>query len=279
MPRPKRKFTSSMARASKHGSTAPSTTATGGTVWLRARVPFIMPTAMFIPVSSTRIELMDSVFTFILTDRDTKDSGKMTIKTGQVKKNLRMGLNMMACSRMERSGDKEPTSGLMRVSILEAGLTTISKAMENTDGPMAEFTKVSGKRTSSMEGASTLGPMEESMKEITRMIKNMDMELTLGPMANHTKDSGRMESSTARLDLQTQRVGVKWESGRTARESNGLTPSPLFSQNHLPQLAQPSMSENSNRMLCENLVRSLQNNEHKLFNFKEVKNRYCLVLK
>jgi len=103
-----------MEKESKHGATEPSITVTGGMEWRRGKALFIMLTVMCIQESFSKIELMGLEFMFTLTDRDMKDSGKMTTRTDPEKKSLKMGQNMMVCLRMERSGDKAHTSGPMK---------------------------------------------------------------------------------------------------------------------------------------------------------------------
>ena len=112
----KKRFLSSMVKESKHGVTGPSIMVTGGMEWPRVKVLFIMLTVMCIQESFSKIELMGSEFMFILTGRDMKDSGKMTTRMGLEKRSLKMGQNMTVCLRMEKSGDKEHTNGLMRAS-------------------------------------------------------------------------------------------------------------------------------------------------------------------
>ena len=106
-----------MEKESKLGVMEPSTMATGEMEWPKGRVLFIMLMAMFTPVSSIKTEQMDSVFMFILTDRDMKDFGKMTIKMDLEKKNSKTGQNMMGPLRVAKNGVKEHINGLMRASI------------------------------------------------------------------------------------------------------------------------------------------------------------------
>jgi len=103
-----------MGKESKHGVTGQSITVTGGMEWRRDKALFITLTVMCIQESFSKIELMGSEFMCTLTDRDMKDSGKMTTRMDPEKKSLKMGQNMMVCLRMERSGDKAHTSGLMK---------------------------------------------------------------------------------------------------------------------------------------------------------------------
>jgi hypothetical protein len=107
----KKKSLSSTVKENRSGMMEPSTMETGGMEWLKVRALFIMLMEMSILVSSCKIELMDSVFMFIQMDRDMKDSGKMIIRMDLVKKSLKMDPNTMECSKMERNGVKEPTSG------------------------------------------------------------------------------------------------------------------------------------------------------------------------
>lgn len=215
------KYSSSMERELKFGLMAQNTKETGEMVWPKVKEISTMLMETSTPVNFTKIGPMDLESTCIKMDKLMRAFGETTCKTDLAKRNSKTDQNTTECLKTEKNGDRALTNGQTSQFTQATGSTIILKAMENTDGLMAEFTKASGKRISSMEGASTLGLMEESMKEITRMIKSMEMERTPGPMANLTRDSGPTESSMVRLDSQTLRVGVKWASGRTARESNG----------------------------------------------------------
>lgn len=115
MPKLVRKFLSNMGKESRFGMMEPNTMETGETGWPKVKVLFIMLMAMSILVSSSKTGLMDSEYMFIQMAKDTKDFGRTTIKMVLEKKNLKMALGTMACSKMERNGVKEPISGLTKV--------------------------------------------------------------------------------------------------------------------------------------------------------------------
>ena len=112
MPKLVKKFLSNMVKESRFGMMEPNTMETGEMGWPKVKVLFIMLMAMFIRVSSSKTGLMDSEYMFIQLAKDTKDFGKTIIRMDLEKKNLKMALDMMACSKMERNGVKEPISGL-----------------------------------------------------------------------------------------------------------------------------------------------------------------------
>lgn len=173
-----------------------------------------------------------------------------------------MGQNMMVLLKMERNGDKEPISGLMRAFTSATGLTITSKVKVSIDGQMVEFIKVNGKKISYMVEESTHGQMEENMKAIMRMTKSTVSAHTHGPTENLMRANGLTANSTVRPVLPILKEGVRWVFGRTESVSNGSTQSPPFYRNHQMQLVAHLTLENYNKTFSENQVKaSLQNNE------------------
>ena len=105
----------------------------------------IMQMEMYILENSTKIELMDMGYMFIQTAKSMKASGKMICKMAREKKNLKMAVNTMECSKMVRNGDRVHINGLIVLFILAIGTTIILKEMVSTLGLMAGSIREHGK--------------------------------------------------------------------------------------------------------------------------------------
>jgi len=185
---------------SKSGRMEQSIQETGETIWQREKAHSIMQMAMFTQVNSTRIEPMVLEHMFMLMVKNMKDSGSKICRMVLEKKSSKMAPNTKACSRMERNGVKEPTSGPIIQFILEIGLTIISKAKVNINGQMVGSIRESGKRTSFMAKDYTPGQTVENMKENILTTKSTDMEPIIGQTAKFMKVNGKMESNMEKLN-------------------------------------------------------------------------------
>ena len=83
---------------------------------------------------------MDLEFIFIKMVRNMKALGKWICKMDQVKKNLKMEANTMACSDKVKKMDIENISGLIIAFMLAIGSIIILKEMVNTPGLTEEDT-------------------------------------------------------------------------------------------------------------------------------------------
>jgi len=91
--------------------------------WLKVKVISTMLMVTYTKENFTKTELMDLECMCIKMDKLMKVFGKMTCKTVQERKNLRMDLSTMECLKMVKSGDKALINGLMNQFIPETGST------------------------------------------------------------------------------------------------------------------------------------------------------------
>ena len=87
---------------------------------------------------------------------------------------------------------------------------------------MAENTMESGRITTCTERVSTPGRTVDGTRASISMIESTAMESTLGRMVDNTWANGKMASNTERVCTDRQTEMRKRESGKTARELNGL---------------------------------------------------------
>jgi len=114
------------------------------------------------------------------------------------------------------------TSGPMKVSIKEIGITTKYLDMGNISGMMGAHLMDTGLIIICMDKVSINGLMEECMKVNTLMIKKMAMVFTHIQTEDHIRDIGKMENNMVKVYLLIL-MGVKSkEYGREVNEYNGL---------------------------------------------------------
>jgi hypothetical protein len=194
-----------MEKGHKLGKMGRNTLVIGGVEWPKEKEFSTMLMVIFTPENFSKIELTVSEFTFIKTDKNMKDFGKMICKMAQEKKNLKMEVNTMECSKMVKNGDKVLINGLMGQFILEIGLIIILKEMVSILGQMVEFIKELGKKTSSMVEESISGQMVEDMMVNMNMIRNMGLVHITGRMEKLMKVTGSMVSNMEKRNLPTQK--------------------------------------------------------------------------
>ena len=82
--------------------------------------------------------------------------------------------------------EKEDSNGLIKALSKVISTKTILKELENTDGPMAEFTMDNGSTIKWKASALSHGQTAESMSANTKMTKNTVKVLSNGQMAENT---------------------------------------------------------------------------------------------
>ena len=143
---------------------------------------------------------MDTEFTSIRTEPDTRVNGEMISSTDKEKRSGQIIQCTRATITKERSTVRDYTSGKMAPDTTETGLKTESKDSENTNGKMAGATQVSGKTIICTEKEFTLGPTAEDTKVNTKWTKSTGTECISGLMAESMRATGLTENSMARAN-------------------------------------------------------------------------------
>jgi len=117
--------------------------------------------------------------------------------------------------------ERENSSGVIKVSMMETSIRTIFTVKVSMFGPMEEYILVNGSIIRWKEQELSHGVTEEDTLVSIRMIKSMVMVHSIGQMAGNISVNGAKESSTEKeLILRKERRDLV--SGKWVRESNGL---------------------------------------------------------
>jgi hypothetical protein len=95
----------------------------------------------FTTVNGKKIRLMVSEFTRISTELDMRDNGRRTSSTEKVSRLGMTARRIKESMLMVKSTGRVTSSGEIKVSTVASSSTIILKAMEFTNGVMAESTK------------------------------------------------------------------------------------------------------------------------------------------
>lgn len=180
-----------------------------------------MQMVIFTTVIGKMTKHTDLEFTLILTELDTKATGKKIISTVKV---LKLGLMVpliMVFTKLEKSTEKAFSLGLMAAHTLAPLMTTTSRVKVFTAGVMVEYLMVIGETIRWKVKAFLIGQMEENTSESISMIKRKEWALFIGQMGVNTKECGKMGSRTAKEHIPQLLVSPKLENGRMGKELVG----------------------------------------------------------
>ena len=155
--------------------------------------------------------------------QDTRGSGKMTYNTGRGRRHGLTGAYMRDCTSLVKSMGQGCTRGMTARDMTVSGLKTKSGGLAHTHGSMAVNIKENGSTTIWKEWAFTRGKMEDATKVNIETIRSMATEYIRGQIIECIKECGSVASSTDSATTQFRELTLRPASGRTARESNGLT--------------------------------------------------------
>lgn len=155
--------------------------------------------------------------------QDTRVNGKMTYNTDRGRRHGLMAAYTRDCILLAKSMDQGFTPGMTALDMMVSGLKTKSEGQEPTPGSMAANIKENGLTTIWREWAFTRGKMEDATKVNIETIRSMGTEYIHGQIIECIKECGSVASSTDSATTQFRELTLRPASGRTARESNGLT--------------------------------------------------------
>jgi hypothetical protein len=170
--------------------------------------------------SMTKLMVVEPTFTW--TVLNIKVTGERTSNTGSVLRHGLMVQDMKETMSTERNTVLELSNGQMVQCISESFTIITFTEKECTHGVTVENTRVNGVTTRCMARELSPGQMVGSTSENTSMIRSKAMESSYGLMADATKETGTTENNMARVYMSQVRVPRNTESGKKARESDGL---------------------------------------------------------
>jgi hypothetical protein len=116
------------------------------------------------------------------------------------------------------------SDGLMDPPIRDSSLTITSTAEAFTCGQILESTMASGRTTRCTAAVSSHGLTAGNTKETTMMTRSRDEESSLGLMVASMMVIGSTANNMEKAFISLLRVKLREESGKKARELDGLAP-------------------------------------------------------